>query len=83
MDETQLDREELQKIAQNAGKRLGLTPEQMAAAMNQGGLAALSRQLSAQDTKRLSELLSDPQKAKELMAKPEVKQLLRSLLDKG
>lgn len=83
MDETNLTNEEWQHLAQNASRRLGLTPEQMAAAVNEGGLSALSRKLSAQDTKRLNDLLNDPQKAKELMAKPEVQSLIRSLLNKG
>lgn len=83
MEEKQLSNEELQQLARYAGRRLGMTPEQMAAAVNAGGLSALSRQLSQRDAQRFSDLLSDPEKAKQLMAMPEVQQLIRSLLNEG
>lgn len=83
MEHNPLTNEELERLTHYAGQKLGLTPEQMATAVNEGGLAALSQKLSERDTQRLSALLRDPEKAKQLMAMPEVQQLIRSLLNKG
>lgn len=83
MDEKKLSQEELSKLAHYAGQRLGMTPQQLANAVNTEGLSGLSRHLSERDAAQLNRLLSDPAKAEKLMAMPEVQQLLKQLLNGG
>ena len=83
MDEKKLSAEELAKLTQYAGQRLGMTPQQLAAAVNEGGLAGLSQHLSERDAAQLNRLLSDPDKAQQLLAMPEIQQLIQSLLSGG
>ena len=83
MEEKQLSPEELRQLAGYASRRLGLTPDQIAAAVNEGGLSALSEKMSERENQRLAALLKDPEKARQLMAMPEVQQLIRHLLNGG
>lgn len=83
MDEKKLSAEELAQLTQYASRRLGLTPQQIAAAVNEGGLSGLSEQLSGRDAARLNQLLKDPEKTKQLLAMPEIQQLIQSLLSGG
>lgn len=83
MEENQLSPEELQQLARYASRRLGMTPEQIAAAVNEGGLSALSEKMSDRENQRLGDFLKDPEKARQLMAMPEVQQLIRQLLNGG
>ena len=72
--------EQLEKLVSFASQQLGTTPEQLKEAFAKNGLAGISSSLSKQDVSKAEALLSDKQKAAELMNNPQVQKLLSQLL---
>ncbi len=72
--------EQLEKLAQYAGKQLGKSPAELKAAFEQGGLAGVTASLSPAEAARAEALIGDKEKAAALLNSPAVQQLLQQLL---
>ncbi len=76
---SQITPDQLQALLGYASKRLGMTPEQLAKTVQNGGLGALSDKAGAQNMQKFSELASDPARLQQLLASPEVRAFLSKL----
>ena len=76
----QITPEQLQALLGYASKQLGMTPEQLAGTVKEGGLGALTGKVSPENAHRINELVGDRQKAEEFLSSPEVKKALGKLL---
>lgn len=76
---SQITPDQLQALLGYASKRLGMTPEQLAKTVQNGGLSALSNQAGVQNTKKFNELAGDPARLQQLIASPEVQAFLSKL----
>lgn len=72
--------EQLQKLLNYAGQRLGTTPEKLKAAFQQGGLSALSQALSPEEAAKAENLIQNKEQAEALLQDPAVQRLLIQLL---
>lgn len=78
--------DQMQALLQYASKRLGTTPEKLAATMQTGGLAGLSSlspDLGTADTQKIQDVLQDKSKAEQILQSPEAQDLIRKILGKG
>lgn len=75
--------DQMQALLQYASKRLGTTPEKLAATMQTGGLAGLSPDLGAADTQKIQDVLHDKSKTEQILQSPEAQDLIRKILGKG
>ena len=66
----QITPDQLQALLAYASKQLGMTPEQLAGTVKEGGLGALT----------VNDLVGDRQKTEEFLSSPEVKKALGKLL---
>ena len=76
---SQITPDQLQALLGYASKRLGMTPEQLAKTVQNGGLSALSDKVGAENTQKFSELAGDPARLQKLIASPEVQAFLSKL----
>ena len=76
---SQITPDQLQTLLGYASKRLGMTPEQLAKTVQNGGLAALSDKAGAENAQKINELASDPERLRKLIASPEVQAFLSKL----
>ena len=77
---SQITPDQLQALLNFASHRLGMTPEQLAKTVQQGGLSSIAGTMNADSTRRINELVGDPQKAEQFMNSPQVQELLARLL---
>lgn len=68
-----------QKLLQQLSKRLGGSAEQIQSAAQQGDMRALLRNTDADTAGKVQDILSDPEKTKQLMNSPQAKALLKLL----
>lgn len=73
--------DQLQALLQYAGKRLGMSPEQLITAVQNGGISSLEKNLSAADSKKLNTLIGDKQKADQFLQSPQVQQMIAQFLN--
>lgn len=76
---SQITPDQLQALLGYASKRLGMTPEQLASTVQNGGLSALSNRAGAGNTQKFAELAGDPAKLQQLISSPEVQAFLSKL----
>ncbi len=76
---SQPTKEQLEALVGYASKRLGVPPAQLVDSVANGGYEGLVSSLSASGQKTLRELTGDPEKAKTLLASPQVQELLRRM----
>lgn len=77
---SQITPDQLQALLSYASRRLGMTPEQLAKTVQQGGLSAVAGNVDADSARRIGELVGDKQKAEQFMNSPQVQELLARLL---
>ena len=70
--------DQLQALLAYASKRLGMTPEQFAQTVQNGGIGAVSNKAGI-DTEKLNHLAGDPAKLQQLISSPEVQAFLSKL----
>lgn len=80
---SQITPEQLQAVIQYASKRLGMTPEQLAATVQSGGVSALAARAGRENVQKLNALAGDPAKLNQLIASPEVQAFLSKLTEGG
>lgn len=73
---------QLQALLQYAGKRLGMTPEQLIHTVQTGGIASLENHMSASDSKKFHHLVGDNSKAEQLLRSPQIQKIMNDLLNK-
>ena len=71
---------QLQALLQYASKRLGTTPEQLAKAVQSGGLEALASHLSPADAAKLQNLTRDKARAEQMLQSPAARQVIEQAL---
>jgi len=71
---SQITPDQLQALLGYAAKRLGTTPEQLAATVQNGGLSSLT---SAENAKKIQDLAGDPKRLQQLIGSPEVQAFLK------
>ncbi|MBQ3259260.1 MAG: hypothetical protein IJO75_03750 [Clostridia bacterium] len=76
---SQITPDQLQALLGYASKRLGMTPEQLARTVQNGGLSALSDRAGAQNAQKINELAGDPARLQQLINSPEVQAFLSKL----
>jgi len=76
---SQITPDQLQALLGYASKRLGMTPEQLASTVQNGGLSALSDRAGAQNAQKITELAGDPARLQQLISSPEVQAFLSKL----
>ena len=76
----QITPDQLQALLGYASKQLGMTPEQLASTVKEGGLGALTSKVSPDNARRINDLVGDRQKAEQFLSSPEVKKALGKLL---
>lgn len=76
---SQITPEQLQALLKYASGRLGMTPEQLASTVQNGGLSALSDRAGAQNAQKITELARDPARLQQLIGSPEVQAFLSKL----
>ncbi len=76
----QITPDQLKALVGYASKQLGMTPEQLAATVKNGGLGALSNSVSPENARRINELVGNRQQAEQFINSPEVQQVLSKLL---
>ncbi len=67
----------MQALLEYAAKRLGMSPEQLARTVSDGGYQKLSASLSDESRRKLEQLTGDPQKAEALLSSPAVQAYLK------
>lgn len=77
---SQITPEQLQALLGYASKRLGMTPEQLASTIQNGGVSALADRAGAQNAQKISELAGDPARLQQLIGAPEVQAFLSKLM---
>lgn len=70
---------QMQALLQYASQKLGVPPEQLAAAARTNGYEGLSASLSDSSRRTLESLVGDPQKLQALLSSPQVQELLKRL----
>lgn len=76
---SQPTKEQLEALIGYASKKLGIAPDTLVDSVASGGYEGLNASLSDSGQKTLRELTGDPEKAKALLASPQVQELLRRL----
>ncbi|MBR5540542.1 MAG: hypothetical protein IKU56_04100 [Clostridia bacterium] len=76
---SQITPDQLQALLGYASGRLGMTPEELAATVQNGGLSALSNRAGSQNMKKITELAGDPARLQQLINSPEVQAFLSKL----
>ncbi len=76
----QITPDQLQALLGYASRQLGMTPEQLASTVQNGGLGALSNSVSPENARRINDLVGDKQKAEQFLSSPEVQKALGKLL---
>ncbi len=80
MSDTPFTPEQLEKLMQYAGQRLGISPQQLRQTVEQKGLAGLTGTLPPNEAAQAEALLGNREKANQLLQDPRVQQLLNQLL---
>ena len=70
---------QMQALLQYASQKLGVPPEQLAAAAKTGGYEGLTSSLSDNGRRTLESLVGDPQKLQALLDSPQIRDLLNRL----
>lgn len=73
--------DQLQALLQYAGKRLGMTPEQLIHTVQSGGISSLEKNMSAADAQKLHAFMGDKQKADQFLQSPKVQQMIARFLN--
>lgn len=73
--------DQLQALLQYAGKRLGMTPEQLISTVQNGGVSSLEKNMSPADAKKLHAFIGDKQKADQFLQSPQVQQMIAKFLN--
>ena len=68
----------MERLAQEAGKAVGAKPDELKKAAESGDLNALLSKLSPQQAQQLRRVLSDEKAAKELLSSPQAQALMKS-----
>ncbi len=77
---SQITPDQLNALLQFAAHRLGTTPEKLASTVQNGGLAAVGEQLGADNARKITDLVGNPQRAEQFLNSPEVQAALSKLL---
>lgn len=77
---SQITPEQLQALLGYASQQLGMTPEQLAQTVKEGGLSAVSNRVSPDNARQIDALVGDRQKAEQFLNSPQVQALLGKLL---
>ncbi len=77
---SQITPEQLQALLGYASRQLGMTPEQLAQTVKEGGLGAVSNRVSPDNARQIDALVGDRQKAEQFLNSPQVQALLGKLL---
>ena len=76
-----IEKEKMDKVIDLASQKLGMSKSEILASIEKGNLdKALSKMNSKQQTK-VNEILSDPEKAKDLLESPAAKAFLKNILE--
>lgn len=73
------NQEQIDNLANIAGRHLGKSPEEMKKAAQSGNLQQILSQMSPSQAKQLQKILSDENAAKKLLSTPQAQELLRRL----
>lgn len=83
MSDFNIDKNELQKMMNNASKKSGIDMQKLKQAANGGSLDDfLNQNLSSDVGKKVKAVLSDKNTAQKIMKSKEAQELLKKLLDK-
>ncbi len=77
---SQITPEQLQALLGYASRQLGMTPEQLAQTVKEGGLSAVSNRVGPDNARQIDALVGDRQKAEQFLNSPQVQALLGKLL---
>ena len=80
---SQITPAQLQALLNYASKRLGMTPEQLAKTVQDGGLSAVADRAGGQNTQKIAELANDPQRLQHLLQSPDVQAFLSKFTGSG
>ena len=78
----QLSQEEMDRLMQTAGQKMGTDPQKLRAQLSQGDLSGIMQQLSPNQKAQLNHFLNNPAAIQQMMENPKVQQLLKSLMGK-
>ena len=80
---SQITPDQMRALLGYASKQLGVTPEQLAATVQNGGLSALTDRVDPRNAQRIRDMVGDPQQAEKLLQSPDVQAFLAKFLGGG
>lgn len=81
MADNKLNQEQMYALLQFAGRKMGVSPQQLAAALAEGGVDSLASHLSPESAVKLQGMMGDRARAQALLDSPQAQALLKKLLD--
>lgn len=73
------DKENVQKIMSELSDRLGISENQLKSAAKEGNVKDMLKNSDNEQTKKVEEILKDPQKTKDLLSSPQAQALIKLL----
>ncbi len=77
---SQVTPQQLQALLNYASARLGMTPEQLARTVQQGGISALADKVGGEKAADMEKLAGNRQQVEQLMQSPAAQALIQKLL---
>lgn len=74
--------EKMEKMLEAAGKKLGMKPEQLKAALEKGSTDEMIAHMNKDDRKKLEALLQNPQMREKIMNSPQAAEIIRMMKEK-
>ncbi len=73
------DNENIKKLLSELSDRLGVSENQLKSAAKEGNVKDMLKSSDSEQTKKIEEILNDPQKTKDLLSSPQAQALLKLL----
>lgn len=80
MADNKWTQEQLYALLQYASRKMGVSPQELATALADGGVEKLADHLSPESTAKLQSMMGDRARAQTLLESPQAQALLKKLL---
>lgn len=74
--------ENINKLMNELSKKLGLSKEQVDSAAKNGDIGSLLKNADSEEARQFNEVLSDPEKTKQVLSSPQAKAIMKLLNEK-
>ncbi|MBQ8514585.1 MAG: hypothetical protein IJ496_04230 [Ruminococcus sp.] len=82
MEKSSVDPKQLELLLQTVGKKLGVAPSELKAALESGKLDAASKNMTPDAKKKMQSIMGNPAQMEKLMQSPQAKALYEKLTGK-